>query len=181
MNAARSLVVIAGISLAGCAWIQPAAEPVAVEATPTAAAAAEAAPAVDSEAFDREAKSRPESLEVEPLESPAIALLVDQSQTAVKAGELAQASILLERGLRIEPYNPRLWQRLAEVRLAQQRFIEAEEMAMRSYGQSARVGELCRRNWLTLRETRRALGDPSEADKAATRAEECVLAPPPRF
>lgn len=180
MNAARLLVLLAGIGLAGCAWIQPAAKPAAAD--PAAVATANpAAATVDSESFDREAKSRPESLEVEPLENPAIALLVDQSQAAVKAGELAQASILLERGLRIEPYNPRLWQRLAEVRLAQQRFVEAEEMAMRSYGQSARVGELCRRNWLTLRETRRALGDPDEADKAETRAEECVLAPPPRF
>ena len=58
---------------------------------------------------------------------------------------------------------------------------EAEEMAMRSYGQSAQVGEWCRRNWLTLRETRRALGDPTESEKAALRAEECVLAPPPRY
>jgi len=138
-------------------------------------------PNADTAAIVSEAQSRPESLEVAPLESPAIALLVNQANAAVSDHKLANASILIERALRIEPYNPRLWQRLAEVRVAQQRYLEAEEMAMRSFGQSARVGEWCRRNWLTLRETRRALGDPVEAEKAELRAEECVLAPPPRY
>ena len=171
----RWLIVMVG-GLAGCTLIQPspAPPPVAVEPPP-------ATPAVDTASIVREAQSRPESLEVAPLESPAIALVVEQSDTAVAANQLAQGSILIERALRIEPYNPRLWQRLAEIRLAQQRYIEAEEMAMRSYGQSAQVGEWCRRNWLTLRETRRALGDPTESEKAALRAEECVLAPPPRY
>lgn len=181
MNLRTALLILSTAAwLAGCAWIQPTSEsvmaPVAAETRAESAAAA-----LDTASIVREAQSRPESLEVAPLESPAIALLVQQAQAAADSGEHAQASILIERALRIEPYNPRLWQRLAEVRVAQQRYIEAEEMAMRSFGQSARVGEWCRRNWLTLRETRRALGDPVEADKAAQRAEECVLAPPPRF
>lgn len=171
------MAMLAGSSV-GCAWLPSAPEP---NAAPVASAEPAAVPEVDTAGLVREAQSRPESLEVAPLESPAIALLVEQSATAADAGELAQASLLIERALRIEPYNPRLWQRLAEVRVAQKRYIEAEEMAMRSYEQSARVGEWCRRNWLTLRETRRALGDPVEAEKAAQRAEDCVLAPPPRY
>lgn len=172
---------LAGLTLlaSGCAMLgstQSPNEPAIAES-----AATETPSSADTAAMVLEAQSRPESLEVAPLESPAISMLVSQSDAAVSTDELAQASILIERALRIEPYNPRLWQRLAEIRVAQKRYIEAEEMAMRSYGQSARVGEWCRRNWLTLRETRKALGDPAEAEKAQARAEECVLAPPPRY
>lgn len=135
----------------------------------------------DAEQVASEAREGGPSLEVAPLENPAVAQLVEQAETQRAAGELAAASALLERALRLEPENPRLWQRLAEIRLAQGQYLEAEEMAMRSLGNSGRVGEWCRRNWLTLRATRTALGDPVEADRAAEQATACQLPPPPRF
>ena len=121
------------------------------------------------------------SLEVAPLENPAVALLVAEADSRRETADLDAAGGLLERALRLEPENPRLWQRLAEIRLEQGRYLEAEEMAMRSLGHSARVGEWCRRNWLTLRETRSALGDPAEAERAAEQAAACARPPPPRY
>jgi len=65
-------------------------------------------------------------------ESVAVAGLVDSARTDAAAGRLAEAAATLERALRIEPRNPRLWQELARVRLQQGDFAQAESTAQRS-------------------------------------------------
>src|SRR5437879_12285621 len=52
-------------------------------------------------------------------ETIAIASLLDGARADTAAGRLANAAASLERALRIEPRNPRLWQGLARVRLKQ--------------------------------------------------------------
>lgn len=177
MNRLICILLLLMVLLPGCAGpstIQPTpAEPEPLTAEPDKLP--------DAEQVASEAQEGGPSLEVAPLENPAVAQLVEQAETQRAAGDLAASSALLERALRLEPENPRLWQRLAEIRLAQGHYLEAEEMAMRSLGNSGRVGEWCRRNWLTLRATRTALGDPVEADRAAEQAASCQLPPPPRF
>jgi Flp pilus assembly protein TadD len=65
-------------------------------------------------------------------ESVAIAGLMDSARNDAAAGKLSNAAATLERALRIEPANPRLWQELARVRLQQGQFAQAESTAMRS-------------------------------------------------
>ena len=65
-------------------------------------------------------------------ENPAIASLMDGARADTAAGRLANAAASLERALRIEPRNPRLWQELARVRLKQGDYAQAESMAARS-------------------------------------------------
>jgi cytochrome c-type biogenesis protein CcmH/NrfG len=65
-------------------------------------------------------------------ESVAVAGLMDRARTDTAAGRLAEAAATLERALRIEPRNPRLWQELARVRLQQGDFLQAESLAQRS-------------------------------------------------
>jgi len=65
-------------------------------------------------------------------ESVAIAGLMDSARSDAAAGRLAEAASTLERALRIEPRNPRLWQELARVRLQQGDFPQAESLAQRS-------------------------------------------------
>lgn len=65
-------------------------------------------------------------------ESVAVAGLMDSARTDAAAGRLAEAAATLERALRIEPRNPRLWQELARVRLQQADFAQAESLAQRS-------------------------------------------------
>ena len=65
-------------------------------------------------------------------ESVAVASLMDSARNDVRGGRLANAAATLERALRIEPANPRLWQELARVRLQQGQFAQAESTAMRS-------------------------------------------------
>ncbi|MBV9191111.1 MAG: tetratricopeptide repeat protein [Betaproteobacteria bacterium] len=57
---------------------------------------------------------------------------MESARTDVAAGKLPSAAASLERALRIEPRNPRLWQQLARVRLQQGDFAQAENLAARS-------------------------------------------------
>ena len=57
---------------------------------------------------------------------------MESARTDAAAGRLPSAAASLERALRIEPRNPRLWQQLARVRLQQGDFAQAESLAARS-------------------------------------------------
>ena len=65
-------------------------------------------------------------------ETTAVAALMESARTDASAGKLPSAAASLERALRIEPRNPRLWQQLARVRLQQGDFAQAESLAARS-------------------------------------------------
>ena len=68
-----------------------------------------------------------------PSENPAVASLVNSARADVAAGRLTHAAAALERALRIEPRNPRLWHELARVRLMQGDYGQAESVAARSW------------------------------------------------
>ncbi|HVL35497.1 MAG TPA: tetratricopeptide repeat protein, partial [Burkholderiales bacterium] len=72
------------------------------------------------------------------------------------AGRLAEAGASLERALRIEPRNPRLWHELARVRLAQGQFAQAEHLAARSNSFAAGDGTLRAQNDKLIAEARAA-------------------------
>ena len=65
-------------------------------------------------------------------ETTAVAGLMQSARADAAAGKLPSAAASLERALRIEPRNPRLWQQLARVRLQQGDFAQAESLAARS-------------------------------------------------
>lgn len=75
-------------------------------------------------------------------ESVAIAGLMDSARSDAAAGRLAEAAATLERALRIEPRNPRLWQELARIRLQQGDFPQAESLAQRSNSWAGSDGAL---------------------------------------
>src|SRR2546429_4770606 len=70
--------------------------------------------------------------QAQPQENTAIAGLMESARADAAAGRLPNAAASLERALRIEPRNPRLWQELARVRLQQGDFAQAESTAARS-------------------------------------------------
>jgi len=65
-------------------------------------------------------------------ETTAVASLMESAHADAAAGRLPDAAATLERALRLEPRNPRLWQELARVRLAQRDYVQAEQLAQRS-------------------------------------------------
>jgi tetratricopeptide (TPR) repeat protein len=118
-------------------------------------------------------------VQVYPLENPAVAELTAQARSAEAAGELPQATMFLERALRIQPRNPELLQQMAEVQLQRRDYQQALSFAVRSHDVGPRVGELCARNWRTIGLSRERLGDGRGAREAESRAEQCMVTPPP--
>jgi hypothetical protein len=116
----RRLTALIAAALAACAAPQPA--PVETAPPPPVAA-----PPVEQPA---PVPPPPPSSTVK--ESVAVAGLMDSARANAAAGRLAEAAATLERALRIEPRNPRLWQELARVRLQQGDFAQAESLAQRS-------------------------------------------------
>jgi tetratricopeptide (TPR) repeat protein len=104
-------------------------------------------------------------------ENLAIAGLLDGARTDAAAGRLANAAASLERALRIEPRNPRLWQELARVRLKQGDYAQAESTAARSNSWAGGDNGLRVENWRLIAQARDARGD-AEGARAALEAAE---------
>ena len=92
---------------------------------------------------------------------------MDSARADNAAGRLANAAASLERALRIEPRNPRLWQELSRVRLSQRDYVQAESCAARSNSWAGSDdGALRADNWRLIAQAREARGD-SEGARAA--------------
>ena len=104
-------------------------------------------------------------------ETPAIALLMDTARADTEAGRLSNAAASLERALRIEPRNPRLWQELARVRLKQGDYAQAENVARRSNSWAGGEAALRAENWRLIAQAREARGDAAGARAALEAAE----------
>jgi tetratricopeptide (TPR) repeat protein len=74
----------------------------------------------------------PERLPPPRAETTAVAGLMDSAHADTAAGRLPNAAATLERALRIEPRNARLWHELGQVRLRQRDYAQAESLAARS-------------------------------------------------
>jgi len=96
---------------------------------------------------------------------------MDAARADASAGRLANAAASLERALRIEPRNPRLWQELARVRLQQGDYVQAENVAARSNSWAGSDSALRAENWRLIAQAREARGDSAGA-KAALQAAE---------
>jgi Tfp pilus assembly protein PilF len=91
---------------------------------------------------------------------------MENARTDAAAGRLANAAATLERALRIEPRNPRLWQELARVRLKQGEYAQAEGVAARSNSYAGADNALRAENWRLIAEARDARGDAEGARQA---------------
>lgn len=158
----------AGLFLAGCA-------PMATQ-PPTPRPAPEPAPepevrATPLERPDVEIRELPESRPSEPPRqtSPAVLALVRQADQRRSRGDLAGAQSTLERAVKIEPGNARLWLDLAQLRLAQGEPAQAEQLALRAV-EHARDSEILSAAWRVVARARRARGDEAGAREAEKRA-----------
>ena len=64
--------------------------------------------------------------------SQTVLALLDQASKQEQAGSPERAAATLERALRIEPKNARLWHRLAVIRFQQGNYTQAESLAAKS-------------------------------------------------
>ena len=87
-------------------------------------------------------------------ENVAIAGLMESARSDAAAGRLLQAAASLERALRIEPRNPRLWHELAKVRLRQGDAGQAANLAARSNSFAGSDGALRAANQSIIEQAR---------------------------
>jgi predicted Zn-dependent protease len=99
-------------------------------------------------------------------ESTVVASLMDSARSDTAAGRLANAAATLERALRIEPRNPRLWSELARVRFQQHDYAQAESTALRSESWAGKDNLLRADNWRLISAAREARGDRAGAQQA---------------
>lgn len=120
-------------------------------------------------------------LQVFALRNPAVTELSDAARRSESSGDLNRAAMLLERALRIEPRDPELLQQMAELRLDQGQWEQAESYARRSFDVGPRVGELCQRNWRTVAVALERQNQVEAARAASNRLPGCQVEPPPRL
>jgi len=101
----------------------------------------------------------------------AVASLVTSARADAAAGRLVQAAASLERGLRIEPRNPHLWQELARVRMKQGDYAQVESVAARSNSWAGGDNRLRAENWRLIAQARDARGDAAGARAALEAAD----------
>jgi len=89
------------------------------------------APTSSSQRQPAPASPPPEGITMQ-TESIAVASMLQNARAEAASGRLANAAASIERALRIEPRNPRLWNELARVRLQQRDYSQAESTAARS-------------------------------------------------
>ncbi|TAM45790.1 MAG: tetratricopeptide repeat protein [Gammaproteobacteria bacterium] len=106
--------------------------------------------------------------------SGAVVALADSARTDVAAGNYASASAALERALRIEPRNARLWHELAQLKLKQGDASQAANMAARSNSWAGADKVLRAANWRVIGEAKRALGDETGANAAFDKADKLI-------
>ena len=158
----RGLFLLAAL-LAGCEALPPAAEPK-PEPVPLPPAAEAPAPVPTPTPAPAPAPT-PRS------ENIAVAGLMESARADAAAGRLSTAAAAIERALRIEPRNPRLWQELARIRLQQRQFVQAESVAARSNSWAGNDNALRAENWRLIAEAREARGDTDGARTARESAD----------
>jgi hypothetical protein len=104
-------------------------------------------------------------------ENIAVAGLMESARADAAAGRLSTAAAAIERALRIEPRNPRLWQELARIRMQQRQFVQAESVAARSNSWAGSDNALRAENWRLIADAREARGDTEGARAARESAE----------
>ena len=100
----------------------------------------------------------------------AVVALLESAREAEAARQYGRAAAALERALKVDARDPRLWHRLAAVRFRQGRHAEAEALALRSLSLRRAGRNLDTRNWRIIATARRAQGDEEGAREALRRA-----------
>lgn len=100
----------------------------------------------------------------------AVAALLESADKHVKSNQLDKAGAALERALRIEPRNAGIWHDLAQIRLHQGQYAQAESLASKSANLAGSNRALQARNWKVIASARKAAGNVSGAEEAEARA-----------
>ncbi|MBL4761871.1 MAG: tetratricopeptide repeat protein [Gammaproteobacteria bacterium] len=117
---------------------------------------------------------RPENAQITSPEKTTVAALktlADKADYLARSGSLEAAASTLERALRIDSRSPGLWTRLANVRLEQGRYAQAEQLAKRSNSLAKNDGFIQSVNWNLIAISRINRGDIEGEERALKESE----------
>lgn len=100
---------------------------------------------------------------------PAVRGLIAASDNAIASGDVELASVNLERAQRLAPQSSLVYQKLAAVRLRQNRPAEAEQLARKALGFAGSPGQQAAL-WLMIASARDMQGQRGLAQEARSRA-----------
>jgi tetratricopeptide (TPR) repeat protein len=98
----------------------------------------------------------PPPSEYKPVTGPAAALFTD-AESALQSGRLAEAEMLLERALRIEPRNPYYWHTMAQVKYRQGQYRETVQFCLKASSLAGKESQLVARNKELLGQAKKAM------------------------
>jgi tetratricopeptide (TPR) repeat protein len=104
-------------------------------------------------------------------DSNAVIALAESARADTDGGNFIKAAAALERALRIEPRNPRLWHELAQLKLKEGDYAQATNMAARSNTWAGTDKMLRAANWRVIGEAKRSTGDDAGARAAFDKAD----------
>lgn len=115
------------------------------------------------------------------LADDAVLDLREQARQAEARGDYAGARAALDAALAVQDDNPDALQQRAELAVRESDWAEAERLAMKSFASGAKLGQLCRRNWLTVHYARKARGQAMPGQQLARNLGDCTVLPPVRM
>ena len=95
----------------------------------------------------------PGELDVQPLRDPMVEDLRVRAARAERAQRYAEAAADLDKALALSPEDPGLLQERAEAAVLEKDLAKAEALARRAFALGGKVGPLCRRHWMTIRQS----------------------------
>jgi tetratricopeptide (TPR) repeat protein len=101
-----------------------------------------------------------------PEEGKAAGTLLASARQNVRAGEFDQAEMTLERALRVEPRNARLWHEMAQVKFGRNDYRQAVQFCIKSNSLAGKDYGLIQQNWLLMEKAYLELGEPERARQA---------------
>jgi tetratricopeptide (TPR) repeat protein len=138
-------------------------------------------PVVDGTRPDSAGREAPERIDAPSAELPvttpppsggAVVALLDRADAYHRSGDIGNEAATIERALRIDPNNARLWNRLAAIRLEQGQPRQAEQLALKSNALSRGDTRLQARNWRLVARARWSMNDSAGARSAENKARE---------
>ena len=104
-------------------------------------------------------------------EKSATGALLASAHQAVQAGQFNRAEATLERALRVEPRNPRLWHEMAQVKYGQEDYGQTVQFCLKANSLAGRNGALIRQNWQLMSRAYAKMGQTDKAEQARMKAE----------
>jgi Tfp pilus assembly protein PilF len=101
-----------------------------------------------------------------PDEGKAAGTLLASARQSLRSGQFNQAEMMLERALRVEPRNARLWHEMAQVKYSLKDYEQVVQLCKKSNSLAGKDYGLIQQNWQLMERAYIEKGQPEQAQRA---------------